>query len=65
MTSTITTRLQLADEDLNFGDIYYTVFPIPAGEVADVLNRPRNPNRVIGDVNGRGELQQNSRFNPR
>lgn len=25
----LTTKLSLADEDLNYGDVYYTVFPLP------------------------------------
>lgn len=50
----LSTRLQLADEDLNYGDIYYTVFPIPAQVVAPLLARPENPFRVIINVNGQG-----------
>ena len=53
---TITTRLTTADEDLNYGDIYYTVFPLPAADLTPVLSREHNPFRVIIEVNGRGKM---------
>lgn len=53
---TLSTRLQTADEDLNYGDIYYTVFPIPAAAVGPILDRDRNRFRVLVDVNGAGQI---------
>ena len=53
---TLTTRLATADEDLNYGDIYYTVFPLPAAPLAEILARPENPFRVLIDVNGQGRI---------
>lgn len=52
----LATRLSLADEDLNFGDIYYTVFPLPAAPLSDILSREHNPFRVLIDVNGKGRI---------
>lgn len=52
----ITTKLSFADEDLNYGDIYYTVFPIPAAAVAELLKRERNPFRVVININGQGNI---------
>lgn len=55
MTS-ITTTLQTADEDLNYGDIYYTVFPLRAADLTEILAREHNPFRVLIDVNGKGKM---------
>ena len=54
--ATLTVPLSLADEDLNYGDVYYTVFPIPHAAVAEFLERPVNPNRVICHLNGAGHI---------
>ncbi|MBC6995314.1 YdeI/OmpD-associated family protein [Neolewinella lacunae] len=50
------TKLQLADEDLNYGSLYYTVFPVPRSSVATLLEREHNATRVLVKVNGRGNL---------
>lgn len=50
----ISATLQLADEDLNYGDIYYTVFPIKRKEVLEVLRPEANATRVIVNINGQG-----------
>lgn len=53
---TLNTSLELVDEDMNHPDIYYTVFPIPAVAVTDLLKREKNKYRVIIDVNGKGTM---------
>ena len=53
----MTTTLQQADEDLNYGSIYYTVFPVPAGEVADIISREHNPFRMVVNIAGRGIIR--------
>ena len=50
----LTTTLSRADEDLNYGGVYYTVFPIPSGVVAHLLEREENASRVICHINGSG-----------
>lgn len=52
----LTSKLSLADEDLNYGDIYYTVFPVPAAPLASLLCREKNATRVIVDVDGKGTI---------
>ena len=52
------TELTTADDDLNYGDIYFTVFPIPRAVVADLLEREHNPLRVVLNVNGQGTIQR-------
>lgn len=52
----LTTTLSRADEDLNYGDIYYTVFPVPRLPLAEILNRERNPFRVLVTINGQGQI---------
>lgn len=53
---TLTATLAKADEDLNYGNIYYTVFPIPNQDVAPVLDRENNPTRILVDINGEGQI---------
>lgn len=53
---TLTVPLSPADEDLNYGDIYYTVFPIPAKPLAELLAREKNATRVIVEINGQGKI---------
>ncbi|MEM9261651.1 MAG: YdeI/OmpD-associated family protein [Bacteroidota bacterium] len=50
------TRLSQADEDLNYGNIYYTVFPVANSVVAPVLARENNPTRVLVNINGEGQI---------
>ncbi|MFK8161958.1 MAG: YdeI/OmpD-associated family protein [Lewinella sp.] len=50
------TQLSQADEDMNYGDIYYTVFPIPAKTVEELLQREKNPFRIIVKINGQGQI---------
>ncbi len=52
----IVTKLSRSDEDLNYGDIYYTVFPIKAADVKELLKREKNQFRVIINVNGKGNI---------
>jgi hypothetical protein len=52
----ITTKLSLADDDLNYGDIYYTVLPIKASEVEEILKREKNQFRIIVNINGIGNI---------
>ncbi|MEL6843789.1 MAG: YdeI/OmpD-associated family protein, partial [Bacteroidota bacterium] len=52
--ATMTATLQTADDDLNYGDIYYTVFPVKRKTVAEILEREVNPTRVIVNINGQG-----------
>ena len=52
----ITTKLSPADEDLNYGDIYYTVFPLRKSVVAPLLRREKNPYRILIDINGEGKI---------
>lgn len=52
----ILTTLTTADEDLNYGDIYYTVFPIKKGDLVEILKRDKNPTRVIVTINGAGDI---------
>jgi bifunctional DNA-binding transcriptional regulator/antitoxin component of YhaV-PrlF toxin-antitoxin module len=56
MSSPLRTTLNRADEDLNYGNIYYTVFPIPASAVTEILQREENANRVICHVNDAGHI---------
>ena len=51
---TLTVPLSRADEDLNYGEVYYTVFAIPATAVADLLDRESNAKRVVCHINGAG-----------
>ena len=53
---TITATLSLADEDLNYGDVYYTVFAVPNEAVAELLKRERNTFRVIVNINEQGAI---------
>lgn len=53
---TLTTKLSTADEDLNYGDIYYTVFPVPRKPIEPLLAREHNPFRVLVDINGHGKI---------
>ena len=50
----LTVPLSRADDDLNYGEVYYTVFPIRAAAVANLLMRKTNGNRVICHINGAG-----------
>ncbi|MEO0734720.1 MAG: YdeI/OmpD-associated family protein [Bacteroidota bacterium] len=52
----LTVTLRTADDDLNYGDIYYTVFPVPAAPLADILAREHNPFRVLVEINGQGKI---------
>ena len=52
----LTTTLSDAAEDLNYGDVYYTVFPIPHEVVAPFLEREENASRVICHINGSGSI---------
>lgn len=52
----LTATLSHADEDMNYGDIYYTVFPLPRTPLEPLLQREHNPFRVIIDINGLGEI---------
>ncbi|MEM9928622.1 MAG: DUF1905 domain-containing protein, partial [Bacteroidota bacterium] len=52
----LTTTLSTADEDLNYGDIYYTVFPVPAAPLQALLAREKNATRVIVEINGAGKI---------
>ena len=52
----LTTTLSRADEDLNYGDVYYTVFPIPHEVVASFLKREENTSRVICHINASGSI---------
>ncbi len=52
----LTTTLSTADEDLNYGNIYYTVFPLSHQPLEPLLQREHNPFRVIIDINGMGEI---------
>ena len=53
---TLTTQLSTADEDLNYGDIYYTVFPLSRTPLEGILAREHNPFRVLIDINGEGTI---------
>ncbi|MTB50109.1 YdeI/OmpD-associated family protein [Lewinella sp. W8] len=53
----ITATLQLADEDLNYGGIYYTVFPIKRSAVAPIVEQEgKTDRRVIVTINGQGSI---------
>lgn len=52
----LTTRLSQADEDLNYGDIFYTVFPLPAAPLKNILAREKNNKRVLVEINGQGKI---------
>jgi len=53
---TLTTTLSTADDDLNYGDIYYTVFPVSAVPLQELLSREKNATRVIIEINGAGKI---------
>jgi len=52
----LTTTLSPADEDMNYGNIYYTVFPIPSAAIPAILAREKNPHRVLVDINDQGRI---------
>lgn len=41
---------------MNYGDIYYTVFPLPRKLLEPLLQRKHNPYRVIVGIKGLGEI---------
>lgn len=53
---TLQTKLARADDDRNYGDVYYTVLPIPHVVVTELLKREKNPSRVVVNINGHGNM---------
>lgn len=41
---------------MNYGDIFYTVFPLPRKLLEPLLQREHNPSRVIVNIKGIGEI---------
>ncbi|MEL7160140.1 MAG: YdeI/OmpD-associated family protein [Bacteroidota bacterium] len=50
------TVLSQADEDMNYGAIYYTVLPVSAAPLAEILAREKNATRVLVEINGQGKI---------
>ncbi|MCP9236163.1 YdeI/OmpD-associated family protein [Lewinella sp. JB7] len=56
--STLTLPLTKAADDTGYGAVYFTVLRIPATAVREILDRPRNANRVICRINGEGVIHR-------
>ncbi len=51
-----TSTLSRSDEDMNYGNIYYTVFPVRAADVTEITAREHNASRILVNINGQGQI---------
>ena len=52
----ITSTLSRSDEETNYGDVYYTIYPIVATNMTEITAREHNASRILVNINGQGQI---------